>query len=214
MYITLLLLLALLSSLAFFANQRKGSPLMFAVAGDEDIKIAPESFSSPFPREDTAERAARQYMRQRETGNIDKARKLGATFAKGILEGTIISRDAELDAPDYTQQVLLYSYVVNLVIQHRSPNSILSQTALNVFYEILEESSKELYAIISDMASFSFYILCERTHASSEECVGDVFAKLASRPGEEFYIERGNSLYQRFYKYCLKELEQVDYILD
>jgi len=185
--------------------------LRYAVTGDEDIKIAtPGSFSKSRPAEDVSELEAQQFLRLKNDGSIDKARQLGAKYATILLEKNEAAA-GDQDPLCCHQRLVLYSYVVNRAISDLSPNSLLAQTSLNVFYDELEEGSPELYRHVSDMAAFSLYILCERSNSRSEDEIGEVYARLCGSEGDRTVIDEGNALYRGFYERCREEFHSVGY---
>ena len=193
----------------------KGRGLLLAVTGDgdEDMKIAsPGSFSRNGASEE-AELAAQKYLKLKSTGNIDKARSLGERFAAVLLQKEAAIRAGVaggLDPLCMHHQLVLYSYVVNRVISDLSPDPLLAQTSLNVFYEQMEEISPDLYRHISDMAAFSLYILCERGNRS-QGGIGSVYARLCEREGDAAVREEGDSLYEKFYALCAGEVQGIGY---
>jgi len=182
---------------------------------DEDIKIAPSSFSEKAHMIDLGEEAARQFLEQKENGNIEKARVLGKAYADDILhieKGPLRSSDKPRTQRELHHQIVLYSYIVNRVIAEHSPNSIVAQTCLNVFYTEIEAVSKELHKHISDMAAFSLYVLCERTPSRTDDQIGVIYARLCDFEGASAVIEEGNDFYRRVYDYCWDELIDINYI--
>lgn len=182
---------------------------------DEDIKIAPSSFSGRSQMVDLGEEAARQFLEQKNCGNIERARALGKTYADDILHienGPLAIKEAETTQRELHHRIVLYSYVVNRVIAEHSPNSIVAQTCLNVFYTELEDASKELYSHVSDMAAFSLYVLCERTPSRTDDQIGAIYAELCDFRGRSDVIEYGNHFYKQFYDYCWDKLIAVEYI--
>lgn len=194
---------------------RSRRPLLVlpAVAGDEDMKIVDGSFT---PSEaDGAEAEAKTYMRQKSAGNVDRARALGGQFALALRE-----RFARLNDPAFTDentlrehhQAVLFSYAVNRVIADLSPNSILAQTALNVFYKDLEDHTPVLAEHIRDMAAFSLYILCERSEVCVDEEIGKIYARLCGEEGSRQLMDEGNRCYRDYFDQCSRLHEQTQYV--
>lgn len=190
--------------------------LLLAVAGDDDMKIAaPGGFSKNTRPEDSSELAAKEFLDLKRSGDIDKARGLGERYAAMLLEKgreiCALTRDSEVSLRAH-QQLVLCSYTINRVISEHSPNSILAQTALNVFYSRLEEDSPELYRHISDMAAFSLYILCERSHTCSDDSgVGGVYARLCGSGDDAQIIAEGGALYRKLYDCFFEEHQKTAY---
>lgn len=178
---------------------------------DADMKIVPDK--EPEPKVDAEEIAAQEFLRQRELGNIDRARELGAYYAKGLLEphGPLADALKDKDPAIQHQQYLLYSYVVNRVITDLSPNSILAQAALSRFYNDVEDTSPELYRHINDMAAFSLYILHNRAKANSDEEIGTVFAGLCGCEIDKELSECGSAMFRQLYAYCAEQMKKTNY---
>lgn len=181
---------------------------------DDDIKIATGHFSGGGVREDSADLAAENFLRQKNSGNIDHARSVGAYFAKLALSPQLGPLADELEGKSPLVQhhlYLLYSYIVNRVIAEHSPDSILAQTSLNVFYSNIEEASPELHKHVTDMAAFSLYILCERSPNRSEDELGQVFADLLDMEDNAQMVQLGNGFYKRMYQSCMQVIKDTPY---
>jgi hypothetical protein len=185
---------------------------MPAIHGDEDVKIADGHFSPP-RSEDTAERAAREYLEQKSVGNIERARELGSLFARAVLD------DSGLLAEELKQKsmlvrhhiYLLYTYIANRVIAEYAPSPILAQTSLNRFYKDIETASEDLYRHVNDMAAFSLYILCERSKNRTDNEIGLIFAELCGLREDAAMIEYGNRLFRTFYNACAEQIKTISY---
>lgn len=174
---------------------------------DADMKIADNSQLSP-GQSDGGEAAAHEFIRQRGNGNVAKAKFLGATLAEGLAQFNVPSGDKALA----DQKKVLYSFVVNKVIEERSPNSILAQAALSSFYQTVQEDDPEASQIISDSVAFSLYILADRGRRNREQDTpGEVFADLCGMRGREETIYIGQSLFNQFYQDCAALYTQVEY---
>ena len=200
---------------------RAGVPwrsLMFAVAGeDADMKIAPKSFSSA-PKDDAgATDEAEEYLRQKSVGNIERARALGERYAALVMaeaNKNLSRRPAELAEELRTHhRLLLLTYVVNRAVAELSPNSILAQTTLNIFYSELEKRAPQLLSkYIQDMGSYSLYVLCERSHRSSEDEIGKIYARLCADKDNPLLIGEGNRHYREYYAACKELHDQTQYL--
>jgi hypothetical protein len=195
-------------------QENRGGRLMFAQTGDEDIKIAPGSFSRKGADSLEADAAAQLYLKHKSAGNIEKARGLGESYA-----ALLAALAKEYLPPEKSDQkklrahhnLILFSYVVNRVISDFSPDSVLAQTALNVFYDSIDEKTPELVKHVRDMAAFSLYILCERSDSSTYDEIGRIYANVCGSEGDESLIWEGNRLYQEFYQRCAKMHDQAGY---
>lgn len=179
---------------------------------DDDIKIASGSFANTAAM-DSAEEAARQFLIQKNSGNIDKARGLGKAFAEAMIhmETGPLNGETRCTQREVHHKLLLYSYVVNRVIAEYSPNSILAQTSLNVFYSEVEADSPELHSHVSDMAAFSLYTLCERTPNRTDDEIGSIYAGLCDFGGDPEKISDGNAFYNKAYAFCKEKINATQY---
>jgi len=197
------------------ATPRNG--LLFAGAGeDADMKIAPESFSAGRGSDTSGRDEAEDYLRQKSAGNISLARTLGERYAALLMAEAQENFDpwptelaGELQAH---HRLLLLTYVVNRAVAELSPDSILAQTTLNVFYSELEEKAPQLDKYIRDMGSYSLYVLCERSHNSTDDEIGGIFARLCSDKDNASLVAEGNRHYREYYAACQKLHEQAGYV--
>lgn len=213
MYIVLALLCLLCT--ASICRYRKNRPgiLLLADGEDEDIKIADGHFSSS-RSEDSSEIAAREFLRQKQSGNIKRARELGAVFARALLmpeEGPLAGALSRKPMQMQHHIYLLYTYVVNRVIAEHSPDSILAQTSLNVFYSEIETASPEVFRHVNDMAAFSLYILCERSRNRSDDEIGRIFAELCGMKDDPETFRYGNELFHKLYEACAEKIRGTPY---
>lgn len=183
--------------------------LLLAVVGDDDadMKIVPESFSpAPAETEDGAEVEA--FLRQKSVGNVARARELGQQYAELLMQETQENFEPwpenMADSLRAHHRLLMLSYVVNRVVAELSPNSILAHTALNVFYSTVEARAPQLDKYIRDMASYSLYVLCERSESCTPEQIGKIFARLCADKGNEALALEGQAHYRAYYDACSK----------
>ncbi|MGI6404562.1 MAG: hypothetical protein ACOX0K_10240 [Oscillospiraceae bacterium] len=203
-----------LVGMTLLAAKNNALPGLFAMAGDEDMKIAGDSFK-PAPS-DGGEAEAKVYLEQKSSGNVEKARSLGRQFALALRERVAESLNdpafqGELAVREHHKAVL-YSYVINRVIADLSPNSILAQTALNVFYADLEQETPILADHVRDMAAYSLYILCERSETCVDDEIGRIYARLCGEENSPERMEEGNRCYREFYNLCSRLHQQTEYV--
>lgn len=206
-------MLATVCAMALLYVQNRYNILLEVAEGDEDIKIAPGSFSQP-RGEDGADLAAQDFLRQKRCGNIDRARDLGSRYAQALLRPDIgpLASEAEGKTPLMQHHIfLLYAYVVSHVIADHSPNSILAQASLSIFHSEVEAGSPEMMRHINDTAAFSLYILYERSASRADE-VGRVFAGLVGEETDAALSAYGNRLYDKIYHYCVDEIIRTKYV--
>ena len=201
--------------LAFFM----GSNLLLCAAGDDaDMKIAPKSFSGAKKARDhsEAQAEAQDYLRQKSSGNIDLARTLGERYASLLMDEARQNFDPW--PADMAQslrahhRLLLLSYVVNRVVAELCSSSILSQTTINVFYNEIEQKAPQLEKYIKDMASYSLYILCERSDTCSEDEIGKIYARLCGDKDNQSLIDEGNHYYRDYRRACEELHSQIGYV--
>lgn len=175
---------------------------------DADMKIAGENIA-PEIELDADEKAAEIFLQNKEVGNIAIANQVGISLANLLWQEAqmLIMEDSGLPAQRVHQMLVLCSFVVNKVIGENSPNTLLAQTALSKFYSTTEERSSVLYQHISDTASFSLYILYERTGNGGDD-VGEIYADLCGVEKDKNLIREGDSLYTAFYDTCYQQFKQ------
>ncbi|HHY52351.1 MAG TPA: hypothetical protein GX499_03800 [Clostridiales bacterium] len=203
-----------LAGMTLLAASNRALPCLLAMAGDEDMKIAGDSFKPAPP--DAGEAEAKAYLEQKSSGNVEKARRLGSRFALALRERV----SENLNDPNFQGELavrehhkaVLYSYVVNRVIADLSPNSILAQTALNVFYADLEAETPVLAEHVRDMAAYSLYILCERSETCVDDEIGRIYARLCGEEDNPRRVEEGNRCYREFYHLCSLLHQQTEYV--
>ena len=207
----LILLLAVFTALFYYKTRLPG--VLLAVTGnDDDVKIATGSFGGSKKQPDQAEQAAQEFLRQKQLGNVDKARQLGTSFAE-LLWGhaqELIMGEGNLLQLEVHHRLLLCSYAVCRVVSEASPNSIVAQTALSRFYSAVEERSNVLNRHVSDTAAFSLYILSERSKDDIAE-IGKIYAKLIGNDGNADKIAQGNEVFICFYDKCTRMSRSVDW---
>lgn len=211
-YIPLVFILLTTAALVF-SQRRFAHGLTLFVEDDGDMKIVDGPFFSPEKSgEDAAEKAARDFLLQKENGNIQRARQLGCLFAKDVWESFSAPNSlADISQQEFHHRLLLQSYIVHRVISEYSPNSILAQTSMGVFYHAVEEYSQLLYQHVSDTAAFSLYILSERSGDSADE-IGRIFARLIGQEDNPKAIASGNRLYRECYDHYVKEINDIAYV--
>lgn len=198
-------------------NEKNKDILMLAATGDEDIKIATDNPSADlhnWKQNENSEQTAEQFLKQKESGNIDLARNLGKLFADELFleNGPVYSLLPQVNGNNIlNQRIMLYSYAVNIAIQDNLPNSIVIQTSLNVFYEEVEQRSDTLFKMISDMGAFSLYILNHRVGNGGESGIGGIFARLCGQEENEEMIRQGQRLYEEFYSFCRDRISTVHF---
>ena len=153
----------------------------------EDIKIYRQNTEEPPLSE--GEKAAREYRRQQENGNLERAHRLGETLCGIFLAMPVGGEYA-------AQQWVLLSFLAENELEHQVGNSIISQSAHSRFAELLEQQSPELARTVHDARAFTLYTLNETRRTPRSE--GEIFARLCGCPEQEEVIELGERLSQDF----------------
>ncbi|GAA6514026.1 hypothetical protein [Merdimmobilis hominis] len=179
---------------------------------DSDIKIAGQE---PMLEEDAGDTAvAEEYLRERENGNIERARQLGRTLATELFgsdEVLNLGYDRSESPLVLAQRRILFSFVAGRAIDELTPNSILADTAVSVFYDVIKEKPV-VYGEINDAAAISLYMLTSRAPGLDACAVGRVFAKLCGREGSRLYAKMGSGLCL-FYYDCMKQaIEKTEFV--
>ena len=179
--------------------QKKGR-LLFAVE-DEDMKIAPSCPTSIQEETDSTDRSVLDFVRQKNNGNVTRAKMLGAQLA-----GVVLDMGKQLlGGPRRNQQLMLVSYGLNRMVETLSPNSTVAHTVLNTFYDQVQEKDEQIYQAINDSAAYTLYML----EARQEDNMGKVYAKLCGNPALE---EEGNLIYQVYYSKFRAMQEQAHFV--
>ena len=177
---------------------------------DSDIKIAGQE-----PSEEVSDSmVAQEYLTQRENGNIERARQLGRTLAIelfGCDEILNLGYDRSETPLVLAQRRVLFSFVAGRAIDELTPNSILADTAVSAFYDVVKEHPS-IYAEINDAAAISLYMLTSRAPGLEPNAVGRVFAKLCGREGSRLYGKMGSGLCLFYYDSIKKAIQQADFI--
>ncbi len=170
---------------------------------DSDMKIVPEKPSEIF---DSSEGAANAFVREKSNGNMEKARLLGIQFAQELTaksKGVTLFGAGEFDnSHTIKQRKVMFAYIVNKVIEDIAPNSIVTQSALSAFYDTIQETSPEIYQMITDTAAYSLYILSDRAAPDDPCAIGRVFAQLCGKEGDPVFVRYGCELAGYFTMYC------------
>ena len=163
---------------------------------DQDIKIAGDSFESAADDDSEGDQTARELQREKDNGNLNRARRLGAIMADDVsaIEGDSPSGDSVL----MTQRRILLAFAVAVGLESFLSSSLLSETAQSVFYDTLRETAPAFYEDLQESNAFSFYYLCVRDGGQVENKVGKTFASLCGMTDNETYARMGEELYRRF----------------
>ena len=167
---------------------------------DSDMKIAGDDFDDILePQGESAEAVARLLEQEKANGNLSRARRLGAIMADEVsaIEGGD-SQPAEEIGSLLTQRRILLAFAVEVALDAFLPNNLVAQTAQNVFYNTLHITAPAFYDDLQESGAFSFYYMYVRGGKQVERRVGETFASLCGKKGDETYTRMGEELYLRF----------------
>lgn len=135
------------------------------------------------------EKAAREYRRQQQNGNLERAHRLGENLCALFLGMPVEGEYA-------AQQWVLLSYLVENELEQQVENPLLEQSAHSRFAEELEQQAPELARTVHDARAFTLYTLNETRRTPRSE--GGIFAKLCGKPEQEEVIALGEHLAEEF----------------
>lgn len=187
------------SKFAFCSNQGPlNAPVRFFAppAEDEDIKIYGGPKAEPAPKR-TEDDGAAEFVRERDNGNLQQAKQLGALLSRRLHRLWRFG-----DTPEELQQKkTLYTFVATKVIGERCPSSLLGQAALAEFGRGVQAISQQDFESIQDSVAFTKYLLSQR---KGVDAVGRTFADLCGRKDDTHLQTKGTQLYYRYTSDCLK----------
>lgn len=170
---------------------------------DSDMKIVPDRPSELF---DLSEGAASAFVREKNNGNMEKARALGVHLAAELSaekQGVTLFGVGAFDNADMLlQRRVLFAYVVGRVVEEIAPNSIVAQSAMSAFYDAIQADSRETYKLLTDTAVFSLYSLSARAAPDDPCAIGRVFARLCAQENDKLFVRYGCELVEYFSMYC------------
>lgn len=161
---------------------------------DSDMKVVGETAPDAALSDDTADAAAQLWAREKNNGNVAKARRAGAILAGIVLsDDSFSSIDGIADEDLKTQRFVLANFAVEVGFDAFLPNGILSETAQDMFDHTLKITAPEWYDVLSQTGAISFYYLSIRSTRGAG--IGDTFATLCGLPENKACIKKGNALY-------------------
>lgn len=171
---------------------------MIMILDDSDMKIAG---THPDTDHQTGEDEALVIVKQRANGNLDLARSLGAQLAGEVWSfdwGDSTGSNIQRNANDQKQQLLLIFFAVNSALEELAPNSYIGKAAVQEYNRILENEAPDIYQLVENHVSLSFYYLNLRRGKQVTESMGRTFAMLCGQEGNESYAGLGCRLYTQF----------------
>ncbi|MDD3193490.1 MAG: hypothetical protein PHE47_06525 [Oscillospiraceae bacterium] len=185
--------------------------LMLAVAGDDsDMKIVPPSGTEP-SQEDAGEKAAQEFVLQKENGNINKAYALGKRIACVFFEenGPVATCcEISLQPVVRLQRKILFAFVEDAVLNATLP-SVLAETASQEFSAQVQQTDPSLYEKINDSKTLSYYLLCAKNGRERFQNIGEAFALLCGEEENAHLCSLGDQLYQKYSQLCSNMIEET-----
>ena len=117
----------------------------------EEVKIY-QQHGIKEPALSEGEKAAREYRRQQQNGNLERAHRLGENLCALFLGMPVEGEYA-------AQQWVLLSYLVENELEQQVENPLLEQSAHSRFAEELEQQAPELARTVHDARAFTLYTL-------------------------------------------------------
>lgn len=176
---------------------------------DSDMKIAGEEFKSK-PALDDVEETSRLLEMEKASGNLSRARRLGAIMADEV--AAVEGDDPAKEAVFVTQRRILMAFAVEVALETLLPNSILSETARSVFYETLRKTAPSIYEDLQGSGAFSFYYLALREGKDVVNSVGEAYASLCGRAGDKALAKKGGELYVHFIEQARELVESFGFV--
>lgn len=206
--------LALLNKQAHRLNSKKVSFEFIenSAEDDSDIKIAGEDDKGD-TGEQSVETDVNELEIQRASGNVEKARALGKTLTQKIISQdgeSSFGEDEREDASLRTQRRLLLAFAAINTVESNVKSKVLQGVIINEFYNSLKTALPEFYDDIGESGSFSFYTLCVRRGGDVDACIGQTFAMLADKGGDNVMEELGKALYMRFVDVALNTIKSFN----
>ena len=205
---------SLLAGLYYTLQIRRENHLLrlFAVSDDSDMKIVPPS-GTVTAVEDDGEKAAREFVAQKENGNIDKAYNLGNRIADVFFEenGLIsASCEAALRPVVLLQRKVLFAFTADAVLGEELP-SVLAETVSQQFSVRIQKADPDLYDKVNDPKTLSYYLLYTKKGKPQPVDMGKAFARLCAEEKEEGLCALGECLYREYAGACKKMIEETKF---
>ncbi len=192
----------------------KNTGLLLAVASDDsDMKIVPPFGAASVP-EDDGEKAAREFVVQKENGNIDKAYGLGNRIADVFFDENglfSVSDETELQPLVLLQKKILFAFVADAVLGAELP-SVLAETASQQFSARMQGADSDLFDKVNDPKTLSYYLLCTKKGRSQFESIGKAFAQLCCEEESGNLRALGESLHREYTDACKKMIKDTHFV--
>ncbi len=171
---------------------------------DADMKIVGEQHPHGYYEQFDALEIIQETKLQRFNGNTAKAKTLGANIVSAFsykaapdeLYNMAQDMGIEMDAQILLQIKILSVFSAEYCLNNYLPSPMLSTVAVGELYDVLMEISADFYEELSRSTAFSLYYMCVKENDSSMRKVGEQFAMLCGKKGEENYILFGTKQHE------------------
>ena len=165
---------------------------------DADMKIVGEQPRVHYDHFDALD-FIRETKLQRFNGNTAKAKTLGVNIVSAFsykaapdeLYSMAKEMGIEIDAQILLQIKILSVFSAENCLNNYLPSPMLSTVAVSALYDVLMDISADFYEELSRSTAFSLYYMCVKENNSGARRVGEQFAMLCGKQGEENYIQFG-----------------------
>lgn len=198
--------------IAFFNNTGSDNFAGSDSNDDSDMKIAGKNNQNK-SRDDTLDEAA-ELIKQKENGNVEKARKLGELLSTEIIKidgESAFGEDKAEDCDLRMQRRLLLAFTACSCVENCISNKIIQRVIVNSFYNCIKLENEQFYEDLKGSGAFSFYYLCVRRGGDVDKCIGKTFAMLCGRENDTVIAELGTALYYRFNDVIQKAITSAEF---
>jgi len=142
--------------------------------------------------------------REKENGNLSRARRLGAILAEEVSASEGEHPSGEIGAAEVTQRRILLAFIAETGIESLLPNSMLIETAQSVFYSTLRVTAPTFFEDLQGSGAFSFYRLhiadlrMDWDSAVLFPQIGETYAALCGQPESVRLTAEGAKIYAAF----------------
>jgi len=171
---------------------------------DSDMKIVGDVLdAAEIEAAETADTAL-LLEREKENGNLSRARRLGAILAEEVSASEGERPSDETGVAETTQRRILLAFIAETGIEALLPNSMLVETAQSVFYSTLRVTAPVFFEDLQDSGAFSFYRLriadlwMEWDDVSLFPKIGETYAALCGKPESVRLANEGARIYAAF----------------
>ncbi|MFA9380137.1 MAG: hypothetical protein ACERKO_03650, partial [Acetanaerobacterium sp.] len=179
---------------------------------DSDIKIAGDtSQTTQHSTSEELERLAALVKTEHDNGNIERAKRLAVTLVDTVFTHDVFT-DGVKDEELLVQIRLLITFTLDICLENGLPNQIVAQSAQNLFYEQISLRDHAFYDKLQTSGAFSMYLLCTRSESANSASIGDEFAKLCRREGDEGYTKLGRDVFEYYLKLCADKIRSTQFV--